>query len=283
MSSQILTFQCPDRAGIQAAVATLLFNHKAFLIEVTSHSATNGRFFSRSVFAGDQGAILNIEAIRRDFAALASKFDMEWELVDASRKMRTVIAVSKFGHCLNDLLHRWQLGVLPIDIRAVVSNHPDMRALTEWHGLPFIHIPVTKETKAEAETAMMRVIEDHDAELLVLARYMQVLSDDLARKMSGRCINIHHSFLPSFKGAKPYHQAHERGVKIIGATAHYVTSDLDEGPIIEQDIERIDHKASPEDMVDIGRDIEARVLARAVRWHAEHRILLNGRRTVVFR
>jgi formyltetrahydrofolate deformylase len=196
---------------------------------------------------------------------------------------RLLIAASKGSHCLNDLLHRWQTGNLPVEVVGVVSNHPDLRALTEWHGVPYHHLPVTAETKADQEAKLLAVFQETGADYLALARYMQVLSSELTEQLSGRCINIHHSFLPSFKGARPYRRAHERGVKLIGATAHFVTSDLDEGPIIEQDVERVDHRATEEDLVRIGRDIEARVLARAVRWTAERRVFLNGVRAIVFR
>jgi formyltetrahydrofolate deformylase len=207
---------------------------------------------------------------------------MDWEIFNLSIKPKVLIAVSKFGHCLNELLYRWRTGLLPVDIACVMSNHEDMRSFVEWNGVPYVHLPVDKTNKAEQEAAFLGLIDNHNADLVVLARYMQILSDDLARQLEGRCINIHHSFLPSFKGAKPYHQAHARGVKIIGATAHYVTSDLDEGPIIEQDVQRVHHGLTPEQLVAIGQDIEARVLARAVTWHAERRVIINGGKTVVF-
>jgi formyltetrahydrofolate deformylase len=223
-----------------------------------------------------------LESLRKGFDLIARRFNMEWELFDASIKPKVLIAVSKFGHCLYDLLHRWRSGILPVDIVGVVSNHDDMRSFVEWSGIPYFHLPVTKDTKAEQETAFLGLVKDLDVDLVVLARYMQILSPDLCRALSGRCINIHHSFLPSFKGAKPYHQAFERGVKIIGATAHYVTTDLDEGPIIEQGVQRVDHGDTPDDLVEIGRDVECNVLARAVLWHVERRIVVNGRKTVVF-
>jgi formyltetrahydrofolate deformylase len=208
---------------------------------------------------------------------------MTYAMADQAVKMPAVLMVSRFGHCLNDLLFRWKIGALPVDIRAVVSNHTDFQAEVEAAGLPFVYLPVTKDTKAQQEAALVEVIDKSGAELIVLARYMQVLSQDLCARYPGKIINIHHSFLPSFIGAKPYHRAHERGVKLIGATAHYVTSDLDEGPIIEQDVERVHHGLSAEDLVDVGRDVESQVLARAVKWHAEHRVLLNGNKTVVFK
>jgi len=206
---------------------------------------------------------------------------MTWQIEDTAQRVRVLIAVSKLGHCLNDLLHRWRSGVLPVDIVGVVSNHEDLRGLVEWHQIPFHHLPVTADTRIEQEAALLELFSRYQADLLVLARYMQILSNDACRTLAGRCINIHHSFLPSFKGARPYHQAYERGVKIIGATAHYVTSDLDEGPIIEQAVERVGHEHTPERFQEIGRDLEAIVLARAVRWHAERRILLDGQRSVI--
>lgn len=223
-----------------------------------------------------------MQILEEGFKPIAHRFEMEWQIHNLSLKPKVLIAVSKFGHCLYELLHRWRSGLLPVDIAAVVSNHEDMRSFVEWNGLPYVHLPITKDTKAEQEAQFLKLIDDHNVDLVVLARYMQILSDEMSRKLDGRCINIHHSFLPSFKGAKPYHQAHQRGVKIIGATAHYVTSDLDEGPIIEQDVQRVHHGHTPEQLVAIGQDIEARVLARAVTWHAERRVIINGGKTVVF-
>jgi formyltetrahydrofolate deformylase len=208
---------------------------------------------------------------------------MDWELTRLTHRPKLLVAVSKASHCLNDLLHRWQTGNLPVEIAGVVSNHPDLRELTEWHGVPYFHLPTTAGKREEQEARLLSVFTDTMADYLILARYMQVLSPEMADRLSGRCINIHHSFLPSFKGARPYHRAHERGVKLIGATAHFVTRYLDEGPIIEQDVERVDHRATEQELVRIGRDIEARVLARAVRWTAERRVFLNGIKTVVFR
>ncbi len=219
--------------------------------------------------------------MRADFDTLARRYDMTWQLEDVARRPRVLIAVSKLGHCLQDLLHRWRSGVMPVDIVGVVSNHEDLRGLVEWHQIPFHHLPVTPANKAQQEKALLALFASLDAELLVLARYMQILSNETCKVLAGRCINIHHSFLPSFKGARPYHQAYERGVKIIGATAHYVTEDLDEGPIIEQAVERVGHEHTPERFQEIGRDLEAIVLARAVRWHAERRILLDGQRSVI--
>jgi len=283
-SRYILTFSCPDVAGIQAVVATFLFDSGAFLEEVASYGdPETRRFFSRIVFSAAQHQTIDVRAIEAAFSEVARRFAMDWRIDDAARKCRTVIAVSRSGHCLNDLLHRWSSGTLPIDIAGIVSNHTDQRRLVEWHNLPFHHLPIGQGNKASQEAAFISIVEDAKADLVVLARYMQVLSDGMVAKLSGRCINIHHSFLPSFKGAKPYHQAHARGVKIIGATAHYVTHELDEGPIIEQAVERVDHTSTAEALVNVGRDIENTVLARAIKWHAERRVLVNGRRTIVFK
>jgi len=220
--------------------------------------------------------------LERGFSWVAEAFHMSWQLHDTAARARTLIMVSRLGHCLNDLLFRWKTGALPVEVVGVVSNHPDFAELAESYRIPFHHVPVTPETKAAAETRLLEIVADTDADLIVLARYMQILSAEACKQVEGRMINIHHSFLPSFKGAKPYHQAHTRGVKLVGATAHYVTPDLDEGPIIEQDVIRVDHTLSPERLAEAGRDVEAQVLARAVTWHAEHRVLLNGDRTVVF-
>ena len=277
----ILTLSCKDGVGIVAAVSGFLANRGGFILESQQFAdLATGRFFMRVAFRpGDVG----LDALCSDFAAVADRFAMEWALTDAGAPMRIVIAVSKFGHCLNDLLHRWRTGTLPVDIAAVVSNHEDLRSLCEWHALPFHYVPVDNGTRAAQEQRLLDIVEETCAELLVLARYMQVLSPALCQTLAGRCINIHHSFLPSFRGAKPYHQAHARGVKLIGATAHFVTPDLDEGPIIEQAIERVDHATTVETMVNTGRDVESIVLARAVTWAAERRIFLNGSKTVVFR
>jgi formyltetrahydrofolate deformylase len=239
-----------------------------------------GLFFMRVHFSAEPA--VTADKLRASFAAVAGAYRMEWAIHPSDERMRIVLMVSKFGHCLNDLLFRAGIGALPVEIAAVVSNHTDFRDLVGSYGVPFHHIPVTQETKADAEARLLALVEKENVELVVLARYMQVLSDDLCGKLSGRIINIHHSFLPSFKGAKPYHQAHARGVKLIGATAHYVTADLDEGPIIEQEVERVGHEVTPEQLVAVGRDVECQALARAVKWHSEHRVLLNGRRTVVF-
>ncbi len=281
MSAQILTFTCEDRVGIVAAVTGELAAAGGFILDSQQYAdLETGRFFMRVVFsAADDG-----EAdVRTRLGQVGETFALDWSLVRADARPRVLIAVSTTSHCLNDLLHRWSTGALPIEPVGVVSNHETLRGLTEWHGLPFHHLPVDAGKRAAQEAALLDLFEASGADLLVLARYMQVLSADLVERLAGRCINIHHSFLPSFKGAKPYHQAHARGVKLIGATAHFVTSDLDEGPIIEQAAERVDHRATVSDLIAIGRDSEAQVLARAVGWIAERRVLLNGKRTVVFR
>ena len=277
----ILTLSCPDRPGIVHAVSGFLLEHGGNIEEAAQfNDAGNGLFFMRVQFACAQA---EPDALRAQLAALAERFGMRWQLHAASQPMRTVIFVSREGHCLNDLLFRWKSGLLPLHIAAIVSNHRDFYQLAASYNVPFHHIAVSKANKAQAEARQLEIIESEGAELVVLARYMQILSDELCRHLAGRAINIHHSFLPSFKGARPYGQAHERGVKLIGATAHYVTADLDEGPIIEQDVARVDHGKTVEDLTAIGRDTESQVLARAVKWHSEHRVLLSGQRTVVFR
>jgi formyltetrahydrofolate deformylase len=278
----ILTISCPDAVGIVAAVSGFLAGRSLFISE-SSHfgDELTGRFFMRTVFRGPPEMPAR-GALKAAFAEVAEKFAMEWDIYDTAVKPRLLILVSKFDHCLHDLLYRYRTGTLPVEIPAVVSNHPDLQRSVEWHGIPFHHLPVTGETKAGQEAKILEMVERLNIDLVVLARYMQVLSLDMCRALSWRCINIHHSFLPSFKGAKPYHQAHARGVKIIGATAHYVTTDLDEGPIIEQGVRRVDHTHTPEDFIAMGRDVENMVLARAVQYHIEHRVLANGNRTVVF-
>jgi len=273
---------CPDRKGIVAAVAGFLSERDASIVEAKQfNDHLTRRFYMRAVFTSVGPNFVGVEQLRAQFAKLADGYEMTWQIEDTAQRVRVLIAVSKLGHCLNDLLHRWRSGVLPVDIVGVVSNHEDLRGLVEWHQIPFHHLPVTADTRIEQEAALLELFSRYQADLLVLARYMQILSNDACRRLAGRCINIHHSFLPSFKGARPYHQAYERGVKIIGATAHYVTSDLDEGPIIEQAVERVGHEHTPERFQEIGRDLEAIVLARAVRWHAERRILLDGQRSVI--
>jgi formyltetrahydrofolate deformylase len=277
----ILTLSCPDRPGIVARVSTLLFEHGANILDAQQFDdAETGRFFMRVVFTpGPAGA----EAVRPDLAMLAADLSMDWTLRDPRDRRRVMILASQTDHCLADLIWRWRQGELPMDISAVVSNHPETSfPHTDLKGIAFHHLPVSPGTKADQEARLSDLIAATGTDLVILARYMQILSEDLALRLAGRCINIHHSFLPGFKGARPYHQAHARGVKVIGATAHFVTPDLDEGPIIEQDVERISHRDQPKDLVRKGRDIERRVLARAVRWVLEDRVLLNGRKTVVF-
>lgn len=277
----ILTLSCPDKQGIVHAVSSYLFMTGCNIEDSQQFGDRDtGLFFMRVHFRSDSP--VRVEDLRASFAAVGESFRMDWQIHPAGEKMRVVLMVSKFGHCLNDLLFRSRIGALPVEIAAVVSNHTDFAELVGSYGVPFRHIPVTKETKAQAEAELLALVEAEKVELVVLARYMQVLSDDLCKRLSGRIINIHHSFLPSFKGAKPYHQAHARGVKLIGATAHYVTADLDEGPIIEQEVERVGHGLTPDQLVAVGRDVECQALARAVKWHSERRVLLNGHRTVVF-
>ncbi|MFJ4921044.1 formyltetrahydrofolate deformylase [Streptomyces sp. NPDC088725] len=277
----VLTLSCPDKQGIVHAVSSYLFITGCNIEDSQQFGDRDtGLFFMRVHFSAERP--VTVEKLRASFTAVGDAFAMDWELHRAEERMRVVLMVSKFGHCLNDLLFRSRIGALPVDIAAVVSNHKDFAELTASYGVPFHHIPVTKDTKAAAEARLLELVRAERVDLVVLARYMQVVSDDLCKQLNGRIINIHHSFLPSFKGARPYHQAHARGVKLIGATAHYVTAELDEGPIIEQEVERVGHEVTPDQLVAIGRDVECRALARAVKWHAEHRILLNGHRTVVF-
>ncbi|MGY0060756.1 formyltetrahydrofolate deformylase [Streptomyces sp. LZ34] len=277
----ILTLSCPDKQGIVHAVSSYLFMTGCNIEDSQQFGDRDtGLFFMRVHFRAVSP--VRVEDLRASFAAVGESFQMDWQIHSAAEKMRVVLLVSKFGHCLNDLLFRSRIGALPVEIAAVVSNHTDFAELVGSYGVPFRHIPVTKETKAQAEAELLELVEAENVELVVLARYMQVLSDDLCKRLAGRIINIHHSFLPSFKGAKPYHQAHARGVKLIGATAHYVTADLDEGPIIEQEVERVGHGLTPDQLVAVGRDVECQALARAVKWHSERRVLLNGHRTVVF-
>lgn len=284
MTQFILTLSCDNRPGIVAAVATAIFEHGGNIRESQQFDDTEtGRFFARIVLDHPENR-LEVSALRAALDAVAARFAMTWSLRDRADRPRVMLLVSKFDHCLTDILYRWRIGELPMDISAVVSNHPrESLQHIDLDGIAFHYLPVTKATKAEQEARLWALVQETKTDLVILARYMQVLSDDLAGKLSGRCINIHHSFLPGFKGAKPYHQAHQRGVKLIGATAHFVTADLDEGPIIEQDVERISHADSPDDLVRQGRDIERRVLSRALRWHLDGRVLVNGMRTVVFR
>ncbi|MFV0459415.1 MAG: formyltetrahydrofolate deformylase [Actinomycetales bacterium] len=278
----VLTLACDDRPGIvHAATAFLVAVGGNILESAQFNDRLTNRFFLRVHFEtpGQEHAV---DDLRARFEAVSQEYSMEFELWDARARYRALIMVSKHLHCLNDLLFRWSVGALNIDIPVVVSNHPDAEALVRSYGLDFALIPVTAQTKQAAEQQLLDLVDEHGIDVVVLARYMQVLSDTLCERMSGRIINIHHSFLPSFKGAKPYHQAHDRGVKLIGATAHYVTADLDEGPIIEQDVERVSHAYTQDQLVAVGRDVEAQVLSRALRWHCETRVLMNGHRTVVF-
>jgi formyltetrahydrofolate deformylase len=277
----VLTLSCPDKPGIVYAVSSFLVQHSGNIIDSQQYGqADDGRFFMRVYFSVPQPG-RPIAELERDFSWVAESFHMSWRLHEAHARTRTLLMVSRLGHCLNDLLFRWRSGSLPVDIAGVVSNHEDFRDLTESYKLPFHHIPVTPEAKPAAEAALLSLIDETKTELIVLARYMQILSPEVCKRVEGRMINIHHSFLPSFKGARPYHQAYAKGVKLVGATAHYVTPDLDEGPIIEQGLLRVDHAYSPQRLSEAGRDVEAQVLARAVTWHAEHRVLLNGNRTVI--
>ena len=279
----ILTLSCPNRPGIVAAVSGHLFEAGCNILDAQQFDDTgSGRFFMRVMFNA-VGDGIGLAALRDGFAPIAGRFGMAWQMRSRGEKRRVMLFASKFDHCLADLLYRWRIGEIAMDVAGIVANHPrETYAHLDFGDVPFHHLPITRETRLEQESRIWEIVRDGRADLVVLARYMQVLSDGLVAKLTGRCINIHHSFLPGFKGAKPYHQAHARGVKLIGATAHYVTSDLDEGPIIEQDVERISHRDSPEDLIRKGRDIERRVLARAVRMHLADRVILNGSRTVVF-
>ncbi len=277
----ILTLSCPDRLGLVHAVSGFLLERGGNIEEAAQYNdPATGLFFMRVQFSCVQ---LTHDDLRTQLGFFAAPYSMRWGLHATVQPMRTVLMVSKEGHCLNDLLFRWKSGLLAIDIRAIISNHRDFYQLAAGYNVPFHHIPVSADTKARAEERQLEIIESEGAELVVLARYMQILSETMCRKLEGRAINIHHSFLPSFKGAKPYYQAHDRGVKLIGATAHYVTANLDEGPIIEQDVARVDHSKTVDNLSAIGRDTESQVLARAVAWHSEHRVLQNGHKTVIFR
>tara|TARA_B100001027_G_scaffold198921_1_gene157344 strand:+ start:182 stop:1039 length:858 start_codon:yes stop_codon:yes gene_type:complete len=282
-ASFILGFYCPDRSGIQSKVSTLLYSNDAFLTDVQSYSDRDTQtFFSRIVFSVTSEDVIN--KINLELQTLSVELDMVWSIDEQEKKVKTVIAVSKLGHCLNDLLFRAKYRNMPIEIVGVVSNHEDFREIVEFNNIPFHFLPIEKnlDSKKKQESLFQKVVDDSGAGMIVLARYMQILTEELSNKWFGKCINIHHSFLPSFKGANPYEQAFSKGVKLIGATAHFVTPDLDEGPIIEQNIERISHYDSIEDLIRKGNDIESIVLARAVRWHAEKRVLINGNKTVVF-
>jgi formyltetrahydrofolate deformylase len=274
MPRYVLTLVCPDRIGIVHAVAGFLAERRNNILDSQQFGdAATGKFFMRVHFEGKAG----------DFASVAAEYGMDWELSDETVRPRILVLVSREGHCLNDLLYRWRIGALSGDIAGIVSNHPDFEPLAAAYGVPYHYLPVSRENRPQQEAALLELVDRYDVELVVLARYMQVLSARLCAQLPGRIINIHHSFLPSFKGARPYQQAYDHGVKLIGATAHYVTADLDEGPIIEQETARVDHTLTPEQLAGVGRDLEAVALARAVQWHIEHRILCNGAKTVVFR
>lgn len=280
----IIKMSCPATSGIVAAVSTYLADQSCYISEMAQFDdEVSGKFFMRAVFRFNAGFDGDIDILKQGFTDVAAKFAMQWELFDASRPMKVILMVSQYDHCFSDLLYRYHKGDLQMQIVAVVSNHLTLRPMAEREGIRFVYLPVTKETKPQQEAELMKIVEETGAELVVLARYMQILSDDLCKKLAGRAINIHHSFLPGFKGAKPYHQAWERGVKLIGATAHYVTSDLDEGPIIEQEVQRVDHSYQPEKLVSIGRDTETVALSKAVKYHLEHRVFLNDDRTVIFK
>ncbi|HEY0541238.1 MAG TPA: formyltetrahydrofolate deformylase [Actinoallomurus sp.] len=281
MTEYVLTLSCPDRPGIVAAVSGVLAERDCNIVESQQFGDRGtGRFFLRTQFDAPDGIG---DALTEAFGALAPEFALDWRLHDRAVRSRVLILVSTYGHCLNDLLYRHRSGLLGIDVVAVASNHPDMRPLTQSYGVDYHHLPVSEQNRAAQEAEILALVEHYQADLVVLARYMQILSDDFCGKLPGRIINIHHSFLPSFKGARPYQQAHERGVKLIGATAHYVTPHLDEGPIIEQEVARVDHTHGPDELMAVGRDMECLALARAVRWHTEHRVLINADRTVVLR
>lgn len=292
-AEHVLTVDCSESPGLIHAISGFLFEHGCDIIDIKQYGDTAQRhFFMRVHFSSGSSSsqasravqqTFSTDELRRDFTPVAEQWQMNWQLKPQGRKRRVLVMVSKMGHCLNDLLFRTRTGDLPVEIVAVVSNHPDQQGLVEWHGIPFFHVPVTKDTKPEAEARLLDIVDRFDVELVVLARYMQVLSDELSNRMAGRVINIHHSFLPSFKGAKPYHQAYERGVKTVGATAHYVNAELDEGPIISQQVIEVDHTYTPDDLVAVGRDAECAALRNAVRWHCEGRIVLLGNRTVILR
>ncbi|WP_308817215.1 formyltetrahydrofolate deformylase [Pseudonocardia alni] len=279
----VLTLSCPDAPGIVHAISELLVQADCTIVQSQQFGdPISGRFFLRVEFARADGTEFDVGDLHNRMAGVADRFGMSWRLVDAASRPRVVLMVSKFAHCLNDLLFRTSIGELNLDIVAVVSNHPDLGRLADSYRVAFRHIPVTRETKGQAEAALLDLVRREGVDLVILARYMQILSDDLCKQLDGKAINIHHSMLPSFKGAKPYHQAHARGVKVIGATAHYVTADLDEGPIIEQELLRVDHSMTPDELAARGREAEVRALARAVRWHAENRVIVDGTKTVVF-
>lgn len=281
--TQIITASCPSRLGTVDVLTGFLYDNALYITEIHSFDDTqSGRFFIRVAFRPDEAGKFDRQQFIERFTPEAEKFAMEWQLVAESYRPKVVIMVSKQDHCLNDLLYRWRIGSLAIDIKAIISNHPDCEGLASWHNIPYYHFPITAETKPQQEAQVWQVVQEQNADLVVLARYMQVLSNDMCRKLSGKAINIHHSLLPGFKGARPYHQAYQKGIKLVGATAHYVSEDLDEGPIITQGVETVDHGFLPEDLAAKGRDIECLTLARAVQNHIENRIFLHGEKTVVF-
>ena len=278
----VLTVSCPDRRGIVHAVSGVMLDLSMTILDSQQFADFSSGEFHLRMHLAREGAPLDLAALRAVLDVVAQDFAMDYAVHDLSRRRRVLVMVSQQGHCLNDVLFRVENGTLPIDVAAIVSNHEDFRALAQWHGVPFHHVPVAKDTKPAAEAELRRLFGLYDADTIALARYMQILSPELCSELPGRIINIHHSLLPSFKGARPYTQAHDRGVKVIGATAHYVTADLDEGPIIEQDFRRVDHRMSPAELAAAGQELEAMAFARALRWHAEHRVVLRGRRTIVF-
>jgi formyltetrahydrofolate deformylase len=281
--TQIITASCPSRLGTVDVLTGFLYDNALYITEIHSFDDTqSGRFFIRVAFRPDAEGSFDRQQFIDRFTPEADKFGMEWQLVAESYRPKVVIMVSKQDHCLNDLLYRWRIGSLAIDIKAIISNHPDCEGLANWHNIPYYHFPISAETKPQQEAQVWQVVQEQDADLVVLARYMQVLSNDMCKKLSGKAINIHHSLLPGFKGARPYHQAYQKGIKLVGATAHYVSEDLDEGPIISQGVETVDHGYLPEDLAAKGRDIECLTLARAVQNHIENRIFLHGEKTVVF-
>lgn len=283
-SKYVLTVSCPEANGIVRAVSDFLFQRGATISEAAQHrDPVIDRFFMRVEFEEVEVHLPATDKLDEDFGAIAEHFGMQWNFFDLGKRPKLLLAVSRHGHCLNDILHRWSSGGLPADVVGVVSNHEDMRGITEWYGLDYFYLPLTPETKLAQEDAMLEIVTSRQVDVLALARYMQILSSRMCEVMAGRAINIHHSFLPGFKGANPYRQAYMRGVKIIGATAHYVTTDLDEGPIIEQAVERIDHNFDIDELMQIGRDAECAAFARALKWHCEHRIIVNGNKTVVFK
>lgn len=280
----VLTVACPETNGIVREVSDFLFQRGATIYEAAQHrDPLINQFFMRVEFEESESQLPNIQQLNQDFEGLGKQFKMTWQFFDLQVPPRVLLAVSKHGHCLNDILHRWESSALPAEVVGVVSNHEDMRSMTQWHGLPYFYLPVSDQAKVDQENEILKIIKELNVDLFALARYMQILSPRICDELAGRAINIHHSFLPGFKGADPYRQAYTRGVKMIGATAHYVTAELDEGPIIEQTVEKVDHNFSIEELRQIGRDAECAAFSRAIKWHCEHRIIVNGVKTIVFR